>query len=859
MNHAYCRFAWAEAAGLGPSRRPFALPGAKPRYAPDRPARVDHIALTVSFDFDAKILFGKCATTFAAVGKTLDNVELDAAQLTIKRVLGAKGAPLQFALLGSKLRIEIPRLAPGRSTTVVVEYEARKARQGIYFIGPDEGYPNKPVQVWTQGQDQDAHYWFPCIDYPNAKATTEVTATVPRDFIVLSNGALVKAAEDKKARTKTFHFKMDVPHVTYLVSCVAGRFSEKTTLVGDVPVSYFVHPGREADGERSFGKTPKMVRFFGDALRFPYPYVKYAQIAVADFIFGGMENTTATTQTDTTLHDARAHLDFSSDPLVAHELAHQWFGDLLTCKDWSHAWLNEGFATYFEALFREFDKGKDEFDYYRLELQMRYRHEDAEHYRRAIVTNVFDEPVEIFDRHLYEKGACVLHMIRAQLGDELFWEMLHRYVDVNQRRNVETVDLARAIEDTTGRNFAPFFDQWVFKAGHPEFKVRYSWDAAQSQAVVVVSQTQKVDEATPLFATPVVIEFGFGRGKNERFNVTCDAPEQTFCFSLKTKPQTFVFDPDADVLKSLALDVPVQMLITQLKTDDRVASRIEAAHALANDASPGAVAALSATLQSDPFWGVQAEAARALGMIRGDAAFAALAAGLAVKHPKARRAAAVAIGEFRTDDACAALEPLLRKDPSYFVEAAAATSIGRTKSSRAYAVLLAALPVKDSWQETVRAGVLAGLAELGDERAVPDCLAWTAYGKPMPARRAAVAALGKLGEGRKDVRDAMIALLDDRSFHVRVAAIDALEALHEQAAIAPFERIAIQDVDGRLKRRCADAAAKIREHLAKPVEVKQLRDELAGVRESNRALQTRLEALEAKAPRATRAGGKSRG
>ncbi len=859
MTHASCRFASAEAASSGPSRRPFALPGAKPNYAPDRPARVDHIALTISFDFDEKTLFGKCATTFTAVGKALDAVEFDAAQLLIKRVRGAKGAPLSFSQQGPKLRIGIPKLAPGRSTTVVVEYEARKPHQGIYFIGPDEGYPKKPVQVWTQGQDQDAHYWFPCIDYPNAKATTEVIATVPSDFFVLSNGGLVKVSEDKKARTKTFHWKMDVPHVTYLVSCVAGRFAAKTSPVGEIPVSYYVHPGREADGERSFGKTPKMLRFFGDRLRFPYPYVKYAQIAVADFIFGGMENTTATTQTDTTLHDARAHIDFSSDSLVAHELAHQWFGDLLTCKDWSHAWLNEGFATYFEALFREFDRGKDEFDYYRLELQTRYRQEDADHYRRPIVTNVFDEPVELFDRHLYEKGACVLHMIRVQLGDALFWETLHRYVDTNQRRNVETVDLARAIEETTGRNFAPFFDQWVFKAGHPEFKVRYEWESEQSQAVVTVSQTQTVDESTPLFSAPVTIEFGNGRSNKERFDVTCDAPEQTFFFPLKARPQTFAFDPEADVLKTLTLDVPVQMLIAQLKTDDRVTSRIEAAHALAKEASTAAVAALSTALQGDPFWGVQTEAARGLGSVRGDAAFSALVKAIGIKHPKSRRAVATALGEFHTDAACTALEPLLRKDPSYFVEAAAATSIGKTKSARAYAVLSAALVKKESWQETVRAGVFAGLAELGDERAIADCISWTAYGKPTSARRAAVAALGKLGEGRKDVRETLIALIDDRSFHVRFAAIDALEALHEQAAIERFERIASQDVDGRLKRRCLEAAAKIREHMSKPAELKQLRDEVAGVRDMNRALQTRLEALEAKATRGKRAGGKSRG
>src|SRR5579863_1448688 len=215
MTQAYCRRALDVA-----QRRPFALPSAKPRYGPDRPAKVDHIALTLSFDFKRKVLFGTCATTFTAVGAAISHVDLDAAALTIQQASTPARKRLDFEVTGSKLRVELDKPLPaGKSTTIVIDYEARQPRQGIYFIGPDEGYPRKPVQVWTQGQDEDAHYWFPCIDYPNAKATTEVTATVPSDFFVLSNGALVKVAEDKKARTKTFHWKMDVPHVTYLVSC----------------------------------------------------------------------------------------------------------------------------------------------------------------------------------------------------------------------------------------------------------------------------------------------------------------------------------------------------------------------------------------------------------------------------------------------------------------------------------------------------------------------------------------------------------------------------------------------------------------------------------------------------------------
>lgn len=847
MNHARCRRAIA--AEQSAQRRPFALPAAKPRYGPDRPAKVEHISLTLSFDFAKKILYGRCATTFTAVAAKVAHVELDAAQLTILKVSTPTGRRLPFEHAGSKLRILLDKpLATGKSATVVVQYEARQPRQGIYFIGPDEAYPKKPVQVWTQGQDEDAHYWFPCIDYPNAKATTEVKATVPAGFFVLSNGVLNKMTSDARAKTATYHWTMDVPHVTYLVSCVAGKFSKHTDVVDGIPVSYYVRPGREADGERSFGKTPKMLAFFSERLNYPYPYAKYAQIAVADFIFGGMENTTATTQTDTTLHDARAHLDFSSDPLVAHELAHQWFGDLLTCRDWSHAWLNEGFATYFEALFREFDKGEDEFQYCRVGLQDAYKREDLDHYRRSIVTNVYMEPVDLFDRHLYEKGASVLHMVRTQLGDDLWWKAMSRYVMDNAFRNVETVDLARAIEEVSGRNFTPFFDQWVMHAGHPEFDVGFEWDSDAGLAAVTVAQTQRVDDQTPLFTVPVTIEFGLPGGNNETFEVVCDAPAQTFHFTLRAKPETCVFDPAGDVLKTVHLKMPGEMLARQLAAHRHVAARVDAARglALAGNASVESVDALSRALRSDRFWGVQAEAAKSLGRIRGDRAFEALTGATKIEHPKARRAVAEALGEFRTSAACAALAPLARKDESYQVEAAAATAIGKTHADAAFDLLRRSL-AKDSWNEVIRCGALAGYAELGDARAIPICLEWTKYGRPTYTRRAALSALGKIGEGRKEVRDAVIALLDDKSFNVRMSAVAALEALHDVAALPALDAMASQDIDGRLKRRCAEAARAIREHAEKPVELKKMRDELAELKAANRALLDRVDRLEASA------------
>ena len=832
------------------TRRPFALADAKPRYAPDRPARVDHIKLELRFDFRRKILYGRCATTFTAVGGDLKVLEMDASQLHVKRAASADGKPLSFDSLDGKVRVGLARrLKRGASTTIIIDYEAHQPRQGIYFIGPDKAYRKRPVQVWTQGQDEDAHYWFPCIDHPNAKATSEVVAIVPQDFFVLSNGELVSTKIDKRRQTKTYHWRMDVPHVTYLISVVAGRFVGRTDMVDGLPVSYYVEPGREEDGARSFGKTPKMVEFFGGRLKFKYPYAGYAQIAVADFVFGGMENTTATTQTESTLHDARAHLDFSSDGLVAHELAHQWFGDLLTCKDWSHAWLNESFATYFEALFKEFDLGKDEFDYYRIVLADRYFKEDRERYRRPIVTNVYAEPVELFDRHLYEKGALVLHMVRAQLGDGSWWQAMHHYVQTYQRRNVETVDLARAIEEVTGRNFQPLFDQWVMKAGHPEFDVGFSWDESGKVAVVTVAQTQDASDQTPLFSVPIALEFRWGaaRGKRPtvaRYDVQCDAREQTFSFKLKKKPATFRFDPNGDILKVVRLGVPRAMLIRQLLTDHRVPGRVEAARELGKDGSPEAIKALGKALMRDRFWGVQAAAAEALGRTRADEALPLLARATKIKHPKARRAVVDALGRFHGDEALRALEPLLRRDASYLVEAAAAEAIGKARAPAAYKLLVWAVRNKESWNDVVRCGALAGLAELGDERAIGLCLEWTEYGKPQFARRAAAAALGKLGHGRKDVCGRLVELLNDNDVRMRLAAVDGLQELQDPQSVEALEHMGRQDVDGRLKSRCREAAYFIREHSAKPAEIKKLREDLETLREANRSLRARLDPLE---------------
>ena len=435
---------------------------------------------------------------------------------------------------------------------------------------------------------------------------------------------------------------------------VAGTFSEIEQTRLRLPVAYYVEPGREADGERSFGRTPDMIECFAGSLGVPYPYARYSQIAVADFIFGGMENTSATTQTDRTLHDERAHLDFSSEPLVAHELAHQWFGDLVTCRDWSQAWLNEGFATYFETVWMEASRGWDEYQRDVFEIVGRYMDEDGERYSRPIVCNVYRDPIELFDRHLYEKGAAVLHMLRGELGWERMQRALRQYVDDNATRSVETIDLVRAIERASGRNLREFFAQWIDRAGHPELEIRAAWDAARFSLTLEVEQKQTIDADHPPYAFD--LEFGLlaeaaggdrvwadaGDGPvagEQRLRVRVERALESFVIAAAAKPALIRIDPGAYLLCSLTYALGTEWHAAVLGGDPSPVARIRAARALGKDDARSAHDALAAAMRGEPFWGVAVEIAAVLGTARAPYARTALLAALVHPHPKVRRAA----------------------------------------------------------------------------------------------------------------------------------------------------------------------------------------------------------------------------
>lgn len=846
--------------------RSFVVAGSKPHYAPDLPFRIQHILLDVNVDPVGGRLRGVVTHRVRTVASGQKQIRLDQVGLSI---LDAKveGKAARFTVEGHALLIELARAPkPGQEFEFTVRYEVSRPRRGLYFTGPDADYPKKPYQVWSQGQDEDSRYWFPTFDYPNQKATSEMIATVPKGYTAVSNGALLSRKEVGAKQTR-FHYKLGSPHVNYLITLVVAKLSEWADAgPGGLPVQYFVEPGREADGRRAFGNTPRMIEVFEKKTGVKYPYEKYAQVAVQDFIFGGMENTSATTETDRILHDERAHLDFSADPLVSHELAHQWFGDLLTCRDWSHGWLNEGFATFLERVWIENKPGAggglEEAKYYSAQDLKEYLAEDSGKYRRPIVCNTYIEPIDLFDTHLYQKGGLVLNLIRSILGEEDFWRSVRVYVERHRGGSVETLDLIRAIEEVTGRNLRRFFDQWVFGAGFPEFEASYSWHADKKLAELVIEQKQ---QGCGVFHLPLVIELGLEGGRTLRHTIDLAEARERVFIPAPSKPVRVRLDPGNAIPKTLKFPRPKELLLEQLARDPDCMGRIEAARELIAGADAETVAALGRAATRDPFWGVQVEAASALAEIRSDAARDCLIDAMKVKHPKARRGIVSALGTYRDAKAAAALRKLAEKDPSYFVQAEATSAFahaqsrpdaGSAEAGELEKFLIAQASKTESFLDVIRAAAIRSMAELpgigrGERpRALEALRQWTRRGSSIDARVAAITALGRIAQSAAAVERALILetlswVAEEDHFRLRTALVPALRSTTLPGAIPILEKIRTLDSDGRVKREAMLAADALRASGSVPETVGALREALTKLELEHRKLRSALEEKQA--------------
>jgi aminopeptidase N len=561
------------------------LPAGTKRQRPPRTFDVLHYNISTRFDVPNKTVIGDETVMLKPLASGFKSFELDSSNTKVEAVtLSSSNAALKWTQPPDKLAIALDRAYdPSETISVHIRYRSTPTR-GIYLVpenlSGDFGGA-KPAQIWSQGEPEENHYWFPCYDFPDDKATSEQYITTNAGEIAISNGKLVETVTNPDG-TKTFHWKMEQPHSSYLISLVVGNYAKLDDVYNNVPLEYYTYPGTEETARRAFSKTPEMMRLFSQKLDYEYPYERYAQTVVAQFIFGGMENITATTHADSEiLYGKTKEAQVATDNLISHELAHSWFGNLVTCKDWSELWLNEGFATFMEAVFREHDAGHEAYLTEMRSSESLYMLEDRFRYRRPLVYNVYGTAIDIFDATVYKKGGLVLHMLRETVGDELFWKALHHYLEENKYKVVGTSDLQRVFEETTGQKLDWFFDQWVYKAGYPELRVRSFYNQPTQTLTLEVTQTQSATAMTPLvFRLPVEIEIATAGGEHtEPIEIT--RRTQRFTFKLDGKPLMIRFDKGARILKKVDFPQPASMLKYQLTHSSDVIGRMEAAEALA--------------------------------------------------------------------------------------------------------------------------------------------------------------------------------------------------------------------------------------------------------------------------------------
>jgi aminopeptidase N len=541
----------------------------------NRPQTFDaqHYVIRATFDRVNKKVFGDTTISLKPLINGFTTVELDAIGLNFQTVkLEPSGADLKFRTLPGKVVITLDNAySKDELVTISLKYAA-SPKKGVYFVAAQSDNGGNEIhsdQIWTQGEPDEARHWFPSFDFPGDKATTEQFITAEKGETVVGNGELVEKIQngDGPSATVIWHYNMHVPLPVYLVSFVVGKYVKLEEKYKNIPLGYYIYPGREQTARNAYADTAAMMKYFEQQTGVDFPYNKYDQTVVAGFEFGGMENITATTMADTFIF--LADTEFGRNEvmdLVSHELAHSWFGNLVTCRNWAELWLNEGFATYMEAAFREKKYGRE--DYLR-KVQLdaaEFIIDDAISRKRHPLYNLRAGKVaELFDNSAttYHKGGAVLHTLREQIGARAFWSGVNIYLNRHKFGSVESTDLRKAMEEASGESLGWFFDQWIYSGGLPKLTIRQIYNAKAKTLTLVTMQTQKPDVITPtVFRVPLeVVIKKAGTEQIEKIEIT--KRRQFFNFKISTRPQEIVVDPELKIpIKRVDLR-PIELGVAQ--------------------------------------------------------------------------------------------------------------------------------------------------------------------------------------------------------------------------------------------------------------------------------------------------------
>ncbi len=756
-----------------------------------------HQVVRLRFDWARRAVVGSTTLRIAAPpGRgRLTEITLDAVGLQIQRVTH-RDRPLGFSHEGAVLRLRLTEpLAADTVVEVTVEYEAVRPARGVYFI-------DRRQVVWAQGFAEDTRYWIPTVDRLYDKTTWEFVVRVPAGERALSNGRLVGTRRLPGGDVE-WHWRLDQPASTYLMSVVTGDYVVLRDRWRDVSLGYWTYRDSIEATWRGFGKTPRAMEFFSQWTGIHYPWSKYDQSVAPDFVFGGMENVTAVTMADDAiLHPAWAEPRSNADRLVAHELAHMWFGDFVTMRHWDDAWLSEGFAEFMEALFTERAHGAAAGA-----MQRRDAHEetiaaDRRNRRPLVYGRWVSDPAEVyFSGHIYPRGASVLQMLRRILGDSTLRAGINRYLRAHPYQSVTSADLRRALEEASGLDLSRFFAQWVYGAGVPAFRVSWAFDSTRSEVALTAVQVQPRDSLTGLFHADVDIEVLTDKGVVRQV-ATVRGETTAVVIPVPAPPRAIRWDAGDWLLDLADFPRPTSMLIWQLANDSDVLGRIEAVDALASRLEREAEArdALGRAARDDSLWMVRARAVAALAPLAGqDSARVAILSGTRDSDTRVREAAALALARAAGNaDAVSRLRALATGDRSWWVRGAAMRALVSVDSAIALNVARDMLR-REEWRDLARVAALEGLARI--RTAESRALIVEHLGEGARAGRvAAINALAAHGE-RGDTASVRILtpLLEDDDPFIRSAVAGALGRVGDSTTIATLQARRAVEQEARVR------------------------------------------------------------
>lgn len=696
-----------------------------------------HTKLDVRFDYAKRYLYGKAWITLKPHFYPTDSLTLDAKGMDIKKVAlvkGGKDQPLKYRYDNKQLHIKLDKTYQNTTPyTVYIDYTARPEElakngsamnasaaitdaKGLYFINPDGKEADKPTQIWTQGETEASSVWFPTIDKTNQKTTQEISMTVQKQYVTLSNGKLVNQKNNADG-TRTDTWKMDLPHSPYLFMMAVGDFAIVKDKWKGKEVNYYVEKPYEKYAKEIFGNTPEMLSFYSNILGYEYPWVKYSQIVARDYVSGAMENTTATLHGDFVQKTDRELLDNNhyDEGVIAHELFHHWFGDLVTAESWSNLTLNESFADYSEYLWMEHKYGKDMADNHSYKAMTNYIQFSGYAGDRDLVRFHYHDKEDMFDAVSYQKGGRILNMLRNQVGDSAFFKSLNLYLKTNAFKSAEAHQLRLAFEEVTGRDLNWFFNQWYFGQGYPVLDISYKYDDAAKIVSVILQQQQQTDK---IFQLPMAIDIYAG-GKKQRHEITLYDKVDTFTFSYATKPDLVNVDADKVLLAEKDDHRDISTYIFQYANAPQYLDRREAIEACLKDqSSPEAGKVVIAALK-DKFYGLRALAIEGLTMsdesIKSAAVPILQSLAKSDENATVRAAALKQLGQLK-DPQMAGLFETATKDRSYAAAGAAIVALSQLDTEKAYAL---AKQMEPDSKGALSNAISMIYAKKGDEKDIP--------------------------------------------------------------------------------------------------------------------------------------------